>query len=94
MRFGWVAASLLFAGSAAADGPVATLDAQQLRLFKSAYPGAQVVFDCAGNFSGGSSREHVLGIVRSGRAPIRVGLTLEGAEPLDNGSVLLTYRLG
>jgi len=24
----------------------------------------------------------------------RTGLTLEGAEPLDNGSVLLTYRLG
>lgn len=77
MRFALVAATVLFAGSAAADSPVPTLDAQQLYLFKAAYPGAEIIFDCPGNFSGASDREHVLGIARPGQAPSRVGLTLD-----------------
>lgn len=78
MRLGWVAAVLLIAGPAAAGSSVISLDAEQLSLFKTAYPGAEIVFDCQGNFSGGSSHEHVLGIVRSGQAPVRVGLTRDG----------------
>jgi hypothetical protein len=68
------------AGAAVAAGPVGTMDPQQLDLFQHAYPGAEIIFDCEGNFSGASEHEHVLGIRRVGEAPSRVGLVLDSGK--------------
>jgi hypothetical protein len=80
MRAALLAVAGLVAGSVAAGEPAASMHPQQLYLFQHAYPGAQVLFDCQGNFSGASDHEHVLGIERPGEAPTRVGLLLDSGK--------------
>jgi hypothetical protein len=79
------AATLALAGfaaaSVAASEPAAlSMNAQQLYLFQHAYPNAQVIFDCQGNFTGASDQEHVLGIQRPGAQPERIGLVLDSGK--------------
>ncbi|MGZ5199647.1 MAG: hypothetical protein ACXWC4_07720 [Telluria sp.] len=80
MRTAVLALASLAVGSAVAAGPAVSMNAQQLYLFQAAYPDAEVVFDCQGNFSGASAQEHVLGIKRDGAKPARVGLLLDSGK--------------
>lgn len=80
MRGALLVAASLVASAASAAGTNTTMNVQQLYLFNHAYPGARVVFDCEGNFSGASGQEHVLGIERPGEKRQRIGLLLDSGK--------------
>jgi hypothetical protein len=75
-----VAVACLAVGTATAGAADASMDAQQLYLFQHAYPDAELIFDCKGNFTGASDKEHVLGFHRPGEKPRRVGLVLDSGK--------------